>query len=118
MARYNDGSTYTPGPWKWCDWRDDDDDESNFVEYGNCYEQDSLVGDEDAPAVLWLGGGCHNEDLRIYVSAANKALIAAAPDMLAVLKRIMSTGHDEICWEAIQAAIDKAEPDLTSPSGA
>lgn len=105
-------SEHTPGPWKWAP-----------CEYAPMWDETRLV---DANGTEVLGGSAETDNCGVYGSPSNKALIAAAPDLLAACKEAVPeirclwhqltrqptnqiTGETRNILDRISAAIAKAE---------
>lgn len=87
---------HTPGPWRL--------QESHPLRHGTPL---TIVGPKKRELVASVSGACLHDPRH----KANATLIAAAPDMLATLKRLVYD-HREIeweDWEAARAVIAKAE---------
>jgi hypothetical protein len=81
---------HTPGPWAW-------------KPSGNFIVAPRKVVCENIAAEFPSGFLHHNEE-----TEANARLICAAPDMLAVLQRLVTNGVDLQLYALARAAIDKA----------
>jgi len=102
-----DGQQHTPGPWTW-DGRDHLD--------GGADCAPSVIYTEVSCGMYCIGGRVHME-----ISPADRALIAAAPDLLAALEEFVGVERDRTdgfskvsalrivaCYNMARAAIAKA----------
>lgn len=95
---------HTPGPWNWYE-HNKKEPESGPVKVET---KDRVIAE-----IVWCGVGQHEE------RKANALLIAAAPELLEALEKLLSFPFAESCqecgignseeWEAAKAAISKAK---------
>lgn len=98
----NDTAKHTPGPWEWVD--------------SPAWGYSSLWNPETRQEVLSPGGRNDADSPEVWMgeemSTADRNLIRAAPDLLAVLKEAVAKPvitEGEEWWERVFAAVAKAE---------
>lgn len=86
-------SKHTPGPW--------------------AVEDDIFVYTHDGRCIVGAPGVNLTED----EAAANASLIAAAPDLLQVLKRFVADAADYPAWQRPCAVVEEAEATIAKAEG-